>query len=427
MGQEQSGLGYEQKGVARAGTLVSNRSQRRAVSMSQYSGSTSQPQRVPTPTTSPPPYAIQDPSPTVQTNPFLPDLPPRDARQPVGSPTTSGGAYVRRNVSATVQPSPPVAGPHRRTMSQGEYGRPSTRERYVPSAVPVIPETTAPIGQSVQRQDTRASFRPTPINSPRANSVHMSGSPTSVMNSPRTPSRRSSVEDPLLQLVKYDTVIIVDDSSSMAGPLWFEAREALAGVAELASKYDADGIDIYFLNSPLVGNGLRHASEVKRLFDQVEPDGITPTGEKLEELLLDYLLRLEHAKERADAGDHSALREIKPVNYLVITDGAPSDDPETVIVTAARRLDAGKFPITQVGIQFIQIGNDPDAGEALRELDDDLAGKYGVRDIVDTTLYSGNQLDATVLTKCLLGGINRRVDRRPLQARSTDTHDHTRP
>lgn len=108
----------------------------------------------------------------------------------------------------------------------------------------------------------------------------------------------------------------------MAGPLWSEARDALAGVAEIASKYDTDGIDIYFLNSPLVGNGLRHAADVQRLFDQVQPDGITPTGEKLEELLLVYLWRLEQARERA--GDMLPLREIKPVNYLIITDGAPS-------------------------------------------------------------------------------------------------------
>jgi len=33
----------------------------------------------------------------------------------------------------------------------------------------------------------------------------------------------------------------------MAGPLWFEAEEALAGVASLAAKYDTDGIDICFL------------------------------------------------------------------------------------------------------------------------------------------------------------------------------------
>jgi hypothetical protein len=33
----------------------------------------------------------------------------------------------------------------------------------------------------------------------------------------------------------------------MEGPLWFEAREALAGVASLAGKYDTDGVDIVFL------------------------------------------------------------------------------------------------------------------------------------------------------------------------------------
>jgi len=223
---------------------------------------------------------------------------------------------------------------------------------------------------------------------------------------------RSTQEDQLLQLKKYDTVIIVDDSSSMAGALWWEAKEALTQLAELAARYDEDGIDVHFLNSTKRGVGLG-AAQVKQLFDQVDPDGITPTGEKLEELLLDYLLKLEHAKSQAEAtGDSSLLHQVKPVNFLVITDGAPSDDPETVIVTAAQRLDDGKFPISQVGIQFVQIGSDPAATEALRELDDDLAGKYRCRDIVDTTPYTGSSLDAVTLTKALLGGINRRVDRR---------------
>jgi hypothetical protein len=47
----------------------------------------------------------------------------------------------------------------------------------------------------------------------------------------------------------YDTIFLVDDSGSMAGALWNEAGKALAGVARVASQYDDDGIDIYFLNS----------------------------------------------------------------------------------------------------------------------------------------------------------------------------------
>lgn len=94
--------------------------------------------------------------------------------------------------------------------------------------------------------------------------------------------------------------------------------------------------------------------------------GTTPIGGKLEELLLTYLDKIENAKAREIAGESNALKAIKGVNYIVLTDGAPSqcyllsttpdlansiftaDDPEDVIVMAARRLDRGNFPITQV-------------------------------------------------------------------------------
>ncbi len=59
--------------------------------------------------------------------------------------------------------------------------------------------------------------------------------------------------------------------------------------------------------------------------------------------------------------------------------GEATDDPESVIVQAARRLDEGRFPLSQVGIQFIQIGNDAAAAEALQELDDGLAETHKIR------------------------------------------------
>lgn len=56
-----------------------------------------------------------------------------------------------------------------------------------------------------------------------------------------------------------------------------------------------------------------------------------------------------------------------------------ADDPESVIVTAAKRLDARHFPLSQVGIQFVQIGDDAAATEFLTELDDNLASTHGIR------------------------------------------------
>ncbi|KAH7339433.1 hypothetical protein B0J17DRAFT_694634 [Rhizoctonia solani] len=194
----------------------------------------------------------------------------------------------------------------------------------------------------------------------------------------------------------------------MEGSSWIEAREALAGLADAAAKYDQEGIDVHFLNDHRVGTNMQNGVEVKRLFDYVHPNGITPTGEKLEELLLAYMDRLERAREQDPEGE---FKRIKPVNFIVITDGAPTDDPESVIVSIARRLDEGHFPLMQVGIQFVQIGTAEDTAEALRELDDGLAHQHGIRDMVDTTPYTGSEFNTDLLVKILLGGINRRVDR----------------
>jgi len=43
----------------------------------------------------------------------------------------------------------------------------------------------------------------------------------------------------------------------MEGPLWYEARDALAGIADAAARYDTNGIDLYFLNDETVGHNLR--------------------------------------------------------------------------------------------------------------------------------------------------------------------------
>ncbi|KAG8678533.1 hypothetical protein FRC09_019757, partial [Ceratobasidium sp. 395] len=153
----------------------------------------------------------------------------------------------------------------------------------------------------------------------------------------------------LEQLAKYDTQFLIDDSGSMAGSRWVEARDALMGVAR----------------------GVANEDDVKELFDSVRPASGTPTGERLEQILASYILRLEDAKAngvkakaglgdekmKAGLGDAKARLEdekIKPLNVIVITDGEPSDDPESVIIAAARQLDAGRFPLAQVGIQFIQ-------------------------------------------------------------------------
>ncbi|KAJ7584376.1 hypothetical protein C8J56DRAFT_950880, partial [Mycena floridula] len=172
-----------------------------------------------------------------------------------------------------------------------------------------------------------------------------------------------------------------------------------------AKDYDADGVDIHFLNSNAKAIGVKKAERVQELFAKVQPRGTTPIAYRLELLLQDYLDKLE---ELAKTKQQDTLKRI---NYLIITDGMPSDEPEGVIVAAARRLEIGKFSLAQVGIQFVQIGNLAGPQRYLKYLDDVLADKHKIRDMVDTVPYCG-KLSGDKLVKILLGGINRREDKK---------------
>ncbi|KNZ75291.1 hypothetical protein J132_03589 [Termitomyces sp. J132] len=187
-----------------------------------------------------------------------------------------------------------------------------------------------------------------------------------------------------------------------------KARTALQALAVEAAKYDADGIEIQFLNAGEILTtsvsdraSLRLSIDVEYLFKHVKPAGYTPLGTKIGKLLDEYMQRFTAAQP-----------ELKPVIYIVITDGEASDGPKTeeAVIRTARALDNHHAKPDQIGIQFVQIGNDSTATEYLEMLDDTLTSNAGIRDMVDTTTAKpGVKLD---LIKVLLGSVNRRVDRR---------------
>ncbi|KAL0957834.1 hypothetical protein HGRIS_000019 [Hohenbuehelia grisea] len=86
-----------------------------------------------------------------------------------------------------------------------------------------------------------------------------------------------SVDDQysLRQLSEVKTVILVDDSQSMAGKRWVDARDALAGVVDSVSQYGQEGVDIHFLNEERFGMALKEGYVVNELFDSVRPQGVS--------------------------------------------------------------------------------------------------------------------------------------------------------
>ncbi|EDU43521.1 von Willebrand factor [Pyrenophora tritici-repentis] len=211
-------------------------------------------------------------------------------------------------------------------------------------------------------------------------------------------------------LCSFDTVFLIDDSGSMAGRSWRETGKALELITPICTERDKDGIDIYFLNHPdsSIYKNITRASTIIEIFQTVRPSGYTPTGQRLNQILKPYLKRYEKNDK------------IKPINIIVITDGAPSDDVESPIIQAAKKLDKLEAPAWQVGIQFFQVGSEKQAREHLKMLDDGLAElskDSDLRDIVDTVPFTDDhngELTASGILKVVLGSVNRRLDRNSL-------------
>ncbi|KAI9853317.1 MAG: hypothetical protein M1824_001347 [Vezdaea acicularis] len=234
--------------------------------------------------------------------------------------------------------------------------------------------------------------------------------PTTSATSTTPPTPSTTADDRFAFLSHFDTHFLIDDSGSMAGSSWRATRLALEAITPICTHHDADGIDISFLNTPSrpLFQHIKRAATVSEIFDSVRPAGGTPTGTRLHQLLKPYLAAYAAAPDTT-----------KPLNIIVITDGVPSDDVESVILAAARKLDKLDAPAWQVGVQFFQVGHEPGAAEALRELDDELGVASGlgeeVRDMVDTVPWSGERgdgLSAEGVLKVVLGAVNRRLDRR---------------
>lgn len=255
---------------------------------------------------------------------------------------------------------------------------------------------------------------------------------TDVITSPscKTSSYTSADDSPYAYLKEFDTIFVVDDSSSMLGPRWKEAEEAIAAIAPICTTYDRDGIDIYFLNhrrasmSDAAGayRNVTTATRVREIFKSVQPRGVTPFGKRLAEILMPYVRRVERmtAATNADGVLTDPSLFVKPLNIIAITDGRFTDDAESIIIQTAKDLDgpACRAVPWQVGIQFFQIGTDQAAAQYLQELDDDLvktAKGQGLRDIVDTVPWKGNSgqtLNADGIMKCVLGAVHKKYDRR---------------
>jgi hypothetical protein len=160
---------------------------------------------------------------------------------------------------------------------------------------------------------------------------------------------------------------------------WLVAQSAVVALAEKCQEFDPDGITIYISSKDQTPPFRKYervtADQLERVFQENYPPDELDLFEVLHLSLEDYFARRATSKTKPNG-------EI----MLVLIDGEPPDRMAIVklIVNATQKLDQDK----ELGIGFIQIGDDVITKGFLAALDEDLQGAGAKFDIVDTKVLA---------------------------------------
>lgn len=200
------------------------------------------------------------------------------------------------------------------------------------------------------------------------------------------------------QLKNYNIFALIDRSGSMGTTdmpngksRWQAAEEGTIALASKAIQYDEDGITVGIFGGSTIKliDNVNNTEVIKKIFSENEPASGTPTDQMLSKVLDQYF------------ADKAAGKNPKPILIAVVTDGEPNDRAATkkVIVEATKKMEKDE----EIGISFLQIGNDASATSFLQELDDELVSKMGAKfDIVDTKKLE----DVENITETLMAALN---------------------
>lgn len=182
------------------------------------------------------------------------------------------------------------------------------------------------------------------------------------MSSPAVQTLNETQAISQAQAKEYDHIILIDQSGSMGEKStkmegktrWDEAQEFTESYARFAETVDDDGLTVITFNSkPVVYDGVK-ADKVHEIFTNARPGGSTNLAAALEEAF----------NKKFAAGKKAII--------LVLTDGVPDSQSavKDSITKAANKLERDE----EIGIQFVQIGDDAGAAKFLNDLDDNLKG-----------------------------------------------------
>ncbi len=218
---------------------------------------------------------------------------------------------------------------------------------------------------------------------------------------------KKTMADRLEKLRNFEIVIVIDDSGSMITAVdrtqrtrWDELRDIVKIVIEIGVIFDANGIDIYFING-------RNFLKVKdpRVVDEAfatPPSGYTPLVPVLEKIFQSPL---------------SNVGRDKKLLVFVATDGEPTDDDGNPVVSELAHVMQNKRQTDTTYVSFLLCTDVQACVEYLSKWDKAMQNIDVTDDFYTETAkirqYRGRNFPFTFgdyIVKALIGAIDREID-----------------
>ncbi|MEG4278060.1 hypothetical protein QUA62_11355 [Microcoleus sp. MON1_C1] len=199
-----------------------------------------------------------------------------------------------------------------------------------------------------------------------------------------------------------DYTIIIARSDASRDPQhpwyeeWVEAQASLIDLAKKCQEFDSDGITLYEASTPMWKYKNSTVGRLAEILQRqnTEPDSASPTATNLEEALKasfsDYFANKTDGKGKKGAIIVAVLDQ-KPQEVAAVAE---------IIVSAANKIEKDE----EIGVSFIQIGDDLETREFLTDLDTNLQGRGARFDIVDTKFW--HEIKRSSVVQFLIGAIN---------------------
>lgn len=177
---------------------------------------------------------------------------------------------------------------------------------------------------------------------------------------------------------------------------WVEAQASLIDLAKKCQEFDSDGLTVYEASTPMWKYKNSNVGRLAQILQRqnTEPDSANPTAinlaEPLKGALSDYFQLKTNAKGKKGAIIVAVLDE-KPENAAAVAE---------IIVSAANKIDKDE----ELGVSFIQIGDDLQTRKFLTDLDKNLQAQGAKFDIVDAKFW--HEIKRSSVVQFLIGAIN---------------------